>query len=114
MYLFVATMFFVFTACGGGETATEEVAPAVEEATEEVAEEATEEVAEEATEEVAEEATEEATEEEAVEERQGQRHAEHHDKDVHQALLGVLGADLHDFLAVLESGHQECHDSYCR
>ena len=51
MYLFVAAMFFVFTACGGGETATEEVAPAVEEATEE------------ATEEVAEEATEEATEE---------------------------------------------------
>ena len=44
-------MFFVFTACGGGETATEEVAPAVEEvveveATEEVAEEATEEVVE--------------------------------------------------------------------
>ena len=24
MYLFVATMFFVFTACGGSETATEE------------------------------------------------------------------------------------------
>lgn len=23
-YLFVATMFFVFTACGGGETSTEE------------------------------------------------------------------------------------------
>ncbi|MDG1933393.1 MAG: hypothetical protein P8I52_00685 [Flavobacteriales bacterium] len=58
MYLFVAAMFFVFTACGGGETATEEVAPAVEEATEEVAP-----AAEEATEEVAEEATEEATEE---------------------------------------------------
>ena len=42
MYLFVAAMFFVFTACGGGETATEEVAPAVEEVVEveaEVAEE---------------------------------------------------------------------------
>ena len=49
MYLFVATMFFVFTACGGGETATEEVAPAVEEVVEvevEATEEATEEVVE--------------------------------------------------------------------
>ena len=46
-------MFFVFTACGGGETATEEVAPAVEEATEEVAP-AAEEATEEATEEVVE------------------------------------------------------------
>jgi len=42
MYLFVAGTMFAFTACGGGETATEEAAPAVEEtvetATEDVAE----------------------------------------------------------------------------
>ena len=56
MYLFVAAIMFVFTACGGG-TATEEAAPAVEEAVE-----ATEEATEEVTEEAAEEATEETQE----------------------------------------------------
>tara|TARA_B100001250_G_scaffold71782_2_gene58134 strand:+ start:1150 stop:1395 length:246 start_codon:yes stop_codon:yes gene_type:complete len=31
MYLFVAAIMFVFTACGGGETASESPAPAIEE-----------------------------------------------------------------------------------
>ena len=47
MYLFVAATMLAFTACGGGETATEEVAEdttAAEEA--EATEEATEEAAE--------------------------------------------------------------------
>ena len=57
MYLFVAAIMFAFTACGGGETATEET-------TEETAEEVVvEEVAEDTT--AAEEA--EATEEEIAE-----------------------------------------------
>mgnify|MGYP007095111810 FL=1 len=43
MYLFVAGTMFAFTACGGGETATEET---VETTTEEVVETTTEEVAE--------------------------------------------------------------------
>ena len=43
MYLFVAGTMFAFTACGGGETATEEAAPAAEEA---VVEDAAEEIAE--------------------------------------------------------------------
>jgi len=63
MYLFVAGTMFAFTACGGGETATEEtVETAVEEVV--VEEVATDEVVEDTTavaEEV--EATEEATEE---------------------------------------------------
>jgi len=32
MYLFVAGTMFAFVACGGGDTTTEEVAPAAEEA----------------------------------------------------------------------------------
>jgi len=43
MYLFVAGTMFAFTACGGGETATEET---VETTTEETVETTTEEVAE--------------------------------------------------------------------
>jgi hypothetical protein len=43
MYLFVAAIMFAFTACGGGETATEEAA---EETIETVVETAVEEVAE--------------------------------------------------------------------
>ena len=34
MYLFVATMFFVFTACGGSETATEEATQSLGSSTE--------------------------------------------------------------------------------
>ena len=51
MYLFVAGTMFAFTACGGGETATEET---VENTTEETVETTTEEVVETTTEEVAE------------------------------------------------------------
>ena len=32
IYLFAAVTMFAFTACGGGDTTTEEVAPAAEEA----------------------------------------------------------------------------------
>jgi hypothetical protein len=39
MYLFVAAIMFAFTACGGGDTATEEVAPAAEETVETAVEE---------------------------------------------------------------------------
>jgi hypothetical protein len=42
-----------------------------------------------------------ADEEVRIEERQGEREAEHHDEDVPHALLRVLGADAHHFLAVL-------------
>ena len=37
MYLFVAAIMFAFTACGGGETATEEAAPADIDVVEDVA-----------------------------------------------------------------------------
>ncbi len=43
-----------------------------------------------------------ADEEVGVEERQGQGHEEDDDEDVDHALLRILGADLHDFLAVLD------------
>ena len=51
MYLLLVGTMFAFTACGGGETATEET---VETTTEEVVETTTEEVVETTTEEVAE------------------------------------------------------------
>ena len=71
MYLFVAGAIFAFTACGGGETTTEEVAGdpadviAAEQAAsdaEDVEHAASDVSAEEATEESAEEATEETDE----------------------------------------------------
>jgi len=57
MYLFVAAIMFAFTACGGGETATEEAATeevVVEEAVVEVVEDTTAAEEAEATEETAE------------------------------------------------------------
>jgi len=61
IYLFAAVTMFAFTACGGGDTATEEAAPAAEEVVvEEVVVE--EVVAEEVVAEEGEEAAEEAAE----------------------------------------------------
>ena len=66
IYLFAAVTMFAFTACGGGDTATEEAAPAAEEVVVEevVVEEvvAEEVVAEEVVAEEGEEAAEEAAE----------------------------------------------------
>ena len=61
IYLFAAVTMFAFTACGGGDTATEEAAPAAEEVVAEEAAPATEAVVEDTA--AAEEA--EATEETA-------------------------------------------------
>ncbi len=44
IYLFAAVTMFAFTACGGGDTATEEAAPAAEEVVAEEAAPAAEEV----------------------------------------------------------------------
>ena len=63
IYLFAAVTMFAFTACGGGDTATEEAAPAAEEVVVEEAAPATEEVvAEEVVAEEGEEGAEEAAE----------------------------------------------------
>jgi hypothetical protein len=67
MYLFVAAIMFAFTACGGGDTATEEAVPTAEE----TVETAPEEVIEDTTA-VSEEA--EATEETAAEEAHSHDH----------------------------------------
>ena len=65
IYLFAAVTMFAFTACGGGDTATEEAVPTADEAAVEEAAPATEEVV--AEEVVAEEVVAEEGEEEAAE-----------------------------------------------